>query len=480
MKERLDGFPKGFLWGGATAANQLEGAWNVDGKGESVDDHFTGGDATTPRRVTPELEPGVLYPNHEGIDFYHRYKEDIALFAEMGFKVFRMSIAWSRIFPNGDDAEPNEAGLAFYDCVFDELARRGIEPLVTISHYECPWGLTKKYGGWRNRKLVDLYAKYAETLFRRFRGKVRYWLTFNEINCLTVPFGAYLAGGMLLKPEENTEALRFQALHHQFVASAMAVRIGHAVDPANKIGCMLCYMTFYPRSCKPADVLKAQEQDRVRNMICGDVQVRGSYPPFAARFFSERGISIRMAAGDEEALAAGRVDYYSFSYYMSNCVGEPRPDDAATGGNIMGGLPNPYLKKSDWGWQIDPEGLRWTLNHLYDRYQVPLMVVENGLGARDKVEPDGSIKDDYRIDYLRRHIEQMREAVKDGVELMGYTMWGPIDLVSASTGEMAKRYGFIYVDKQDDGSGDLSRKRKKSFYWYKQVIASNGEELGAG
>jgi 6-phospho-beta-glucosidase len=473
------GFPRNFLWGGATAANQLEGAWNLDGKGESVDDHFTGGNAGTPRRMTPELEPGTSYPNHDGIDFYHRYKEDIALFAEMGFGVFRMSIAWSRIFPNGDDAEPNETGLAFYDKVFDELAKYGIEPLVTISHYESPYTLTRKYGGWKNRRLVDLYVNYARTILGRYRGKVKRWLTFNEINCTSLPFGTFLGGGMLLSPVENTEAARFQALHHQFIASAEAVRLAHVMDPSLEVGCMVAYMTVYPRSCKPSDMLRAQGFDQIRNLLCGDVQVRGYYPSYSERYFAEHGIAIAKEPSDDALLRQGRVDFYSFSYYMTSCMGEALEEGERTEDTIIGGYANPYLKKSEWGWQIDPEGLRWTLRHLYDRYQIPLMVVENGLGARDKVEPDGSIRDDYRIDYLRRHIEQMREAVKDGVDLMGYTMWGPIDLVSAATGEMAKRYGFIYVDRQDDGTGDFARKRKESFYWYKKVIASNGEDLGS-
>jgi 6-phospho-beta-glucosidase len=472
-----DGFPEGFLWGGAIAANQAEGAWNLDGKGESVDDHYAGGDKNTPRRITPKLEPGTFYPNHEGIDFYHRYKEDIALFAEMGFKVFRLSIAWSRIYPNGDDAEPNEAGLAFYDGVFDELAKHGIEPLVTISHYESPYALTEKYGGWKNRKLIEFFTRYAETVFRRYRGKVRYWLTFNEINCLTVPFGAYLAGGMILDPAKNTEVERFQALHHQLVASAIAVKAGHAIDPANKIGCMICYMAGYPRTCDPKDVLLTQDHDRVHNMIAGDVHVRGEYPAFADRFFAEHGIALKKEKDDDAILREGTVDFYSFSYYMTTCIGMPREGQDTVNGNILGGTGNPYLEKSEWGWQIDPEGLRWVLNHVYDRYRIPLMVVENGLGAIDKVEADGSINDNYRVVYLRKHIEQMREAVKDGVELMGYTTWGPIDLVSAGTGEMRKRYGFIYVDKHDDGTGTLARSRKKSFWWYKKVIASNGKDL---
>lgn len=469
-------FPENFLWGGATAANQLEGAWNVDGKGPSTNDMFTGGSHTTPRRITPVLEKNTFYPNHEGIDFYSHYKEDIALFAEMGFKVFRLSIAWSRIFPNGDDEQPNEKGLQFYDNVFNELKKHNIEPLVTISHYELPFALTQKYGGWRDRRLVDFYCRYAETVFKRYKDKVKYWITFNEINCAMTPFGAYLSLGMILSEDENTEAVRMQALHHQFVASAKAVKLGHRINPDFKIGCMICYMDMQPLTCDPADVLMAQHEDQIKNMICGDVQVRGAYPSFAKRYFEEHNVHIEMEADDEQILKEGCVDYYTFSYYMSNCV-STSPDKEKTSGNLMGGLKNPYLKSSDWGWQIDPVGLRWTLNHIYDRYRIPVMVVENGLGAADTVEPDGAINDDYRIDYLKQHIEQMREAVKDGVDLIGYTTWGPIDLVSASTGEMKKRYGFIYVDKHDDATGTMARSRKKSFYWYKKVIESNGTEL---
>jgi 6-phospho-beta-glucosidase len=469
-------FPENFLWGGAIAANQIEGAWNIDGKGASIDDHYTGGNVNTPRRITPILEKNTFYPNHEAIDFYHRYKEDIALFAEMGFKVLRLSIAWSRIFPNGDDEQPNEKGLEFYDRVFDELRKYNIEPLVTISHYELPFALTQKYGGWRNRKLINFYVRYAQTLFKRYKDKVKYWLTFNEINCGMVPFGTYLSLGMILSDEENTEATRMQALHHQFVASAKAVKLGHDINPEFKIGCMLAYMNMQPLTCKPADVLLAQHTDQILNMLCGDVQVRGAYPAFAERYFEEHRIKIVMEPEDAQTLKDGCVDYYTFSYYMSSCVSTD-PKKGKAKGNLLGGIKNPYLESSEWGWQIDPTGLRWTLNHLYDRYQIPLMVVENGLGAADTVEPDGTINDDYRIDYLRKHIEQMREAIADGVDLWGYTAWGPIDLVSASTGEMKKRYGFIYVDKHDDGSGTLARSRKKSFYWYQKVIRSNGEDL---
>lgn len=475
-------FPKDFLWGGATAANQFEGAWNVDGKGPSTSDMLTGGTHTTPRRMTRVTEEGTYYPSHEAIDFYHRYKEDIALFAEMGFKTFRLSINWTRIFPTGLETEPNELGLKFYDDVFDELKKYGIEPLVTISHYELPFGITREYNGWAGREVIDCYTRYAETLFLRYKDKVKYWLTFNEINIGTLSLGNYLGLGILnegttsFMDQVDNPSLRFQALHHQFVASAKAVKIGHEINPEFKIGCMIAYMAIYPYTCNPEDIILAQDSMKMHNHFCGDIQVRGAYPYYSKRYFDEKGIKIEIKDGDLEILKQGTVDYYTFSYYMSNCASAD-PKLEGTSGNLMGGIKNPYLKASDWGWQIDPKGLRYTLNEIYGRYTIPMMIVENGLGAFDKVEADGSINDDYRIDYLKEHIEQMAEAIKDGVELWGFTPWGCIDLVSASTGEMAKRYGFIYVDKDNDGKGTLNRSRKKSFYWYKKVIETNGKEL---
>lgn len=485
MLNKFTGLPNDFLWGGATAANQFEGGYREGGKGLSTADVMTGGTHTTPRRITPELEEGTYYPSHEAIDFYHHYKEDIKLFGEMGFKTFRLSINWSRIFPNGDDLTPNEEGLKFYDDVFAELKKYNIEPLVTISHYETPFGLTKKYNGWAGREVIECYVRYCETIFKRYKDVVKYWLTFNEINCLTMPFGAVMGGGILLndggelafdKETDDSKQIRFQALHHQFIASAKSVKLGHEINKDFKIGCMIAYMTTYPYTCNPEDVFLAQERDNLNNFLCSDVQVRGAYPGFAKRFFRENNIEIKMEGNDEQILKEGCVDFYTFSYYMSNCSSTDSNLEK-TSGNILGGVKNPYLKASDWGWQIDPKGLRWTLNNIHNRYQIPLMVVENGLGAVDEALADGSINDDYRIDYLREHIKEMKEAVNDGVELIGYTPWGCIDLVSASTGEMKKRYGFIYVNKDNDGNGDLSRSRKKSFYWYKKVIETNGEEL---
>jgi len=470
------------MWGGATAANQLEGAWDLDGKGPAVPDMCTNGTVDRPKRITTTIEPDTLYPSHEAIDFYHHYKEDIALFAEMGFNVFRLSIAWTRIFPTGMEDEPNEAGLAFYDAVFDECKKQGIEPLVTLSHYEMPYALVEKCNGWEGRECIDYFVKYAQVVFDRYQGKVKYWLTFNEINAGTMPMGNVLSvgtvkgySGPIVGKEDNPQA-RFQALHHQFVASARVVKLAHERYPDFKLGNMICFLTTYPHTCNPDDILKAQQDMQIKNWLCSDVQVRGAYPSYARRFFADNGITIAMEDGDAADLAAGTVDFYTFSYYMTTCASASESGEW-TGGNIAGGVKNPYLESSDWGWQIDAKGLRYTLNEIYDRYGIPLMVVENGLGAFDERKADGTVDDDYRIDYLRRHIAQMEEAVEDGVDLMGYTPWGCIDLVAASTGEMAKRYGFIYVAKYDDGTGDLSRSRKKSFYWYKKVIASNGEDL---
>ncbi|WP_227935357.1 glycoside hydrolase family 1 protein [Alkalihalobacillus deserti] len=480
MSTNTKRFPEGFLWGGATAANQLEGAYQEGGKGLNLADVLPGGKdrykLLTSTGFNFEMdESKYVYPNHTGIDFYHRYKEDIALFAEMGFKVFRLSIAWSRIFPKGDELTPNEEGLAFYDRVFDELQKYGIEPLVTIAHYETPLHLIKEYGGWRNRKLVDFFERYVTVLFNRYKGKVKYWLTFNEINGAT----HFPLFGLGFSPDSEETRLQdsFQGLHHQFVASAKAVKLGHELMPESQIGCMLIYAPTYSYDSNPENVMYALEQGRLFNFFCGDVQVRGEYPSFINRYFKEHNINLDIEEGDLETIKEGTVDFISFSYYMSLTEKKEKTEEEVGQGNLIGGVKNPFLKASDWGWEIDPVGLRVALNELYDRYEKPLMVVENGLGAYDKVEEDGSINDDYRIDYLREHIRAMGEAVEEGVELIGYTSWGCIDLVSASTGEMSKRYGFIYVDKHDDGSGTLERSRKKSFFWYKDVIASNGKNL---
>ncbi len=476
-------FRNDFLWGGATAANQIEGAWDVDGKGVSVSDMCTNGSLDHPKRITAVIEPGTLYPSHEAIDFYHHYEEDIALIAEMGFKVFRMSINWTRIFPTGMEEKPNEKGLAFYDKVFNCCRRHGIEPLVTISHYEMPYALVEKYNGWISRELIGLYEKYCHVIFERYQNKVKYWLTFNEINSGMLPTGNVHSLGTIqgfsgsFFGVKDDPKIRLQALHHQFIASAKVVKYAHEHYPQFLMGNMMCCIVTYPYTCAPADVIEAQHYSQFINWYCADVQCKGEYPFYAKRIWKECDLSMKFEPGDEEILKEGKVDFFTFSYYSSVCVGKDENAEQGSG-NVFGGLKNPYLQVSDWGWSIDAEGLRYALCEIYDRYRIPVMIVENGLGANDAVEEDGSIHDPYRIEYMRKHIEQMKLAVEeDGVDLMGYTPWGCIDLVSLSTGEMAKRYGMIYVNKFDDGSGDLSRQRKDSFYWYKKVIETNGEDL---
>lgn len=483
-------FRSDFLWGGATAANQFEGGWNEGGKGLSVPDVMSGGTKTAPRHITDGILPEYHYPSHEAVDFYHHYKEDIALYGEMGFKCFRMSINWARIYPHGDEAEPNRSGLNFYRSVFEECRKYGIEPLVTLSHYELPYYLAKEYGGWTNKKLIDLFFRYCETVFTEYKGLVRYWLTFNEINTLVMgTFGNIMGGGILPSGKDvevgtavsvdeswDDPQKRYTALHHQLVASAKAVKAAHSIDPDNKVGCMILGRASYPYTCNPDDVLKAQQVMRKANYYCGDVQVRGAYPSFAEKIWREEGVSVEVTAEDAEILKNGTVDFFTFSYYSSTTATDD-PTVPIASGNMMRGPANPYLKNSAWGWSIDPKGMRYYLNEVYDRYQIPVMIVENGLGAEDVVESDGKIHDPYRIDYLREHIRQMEKAVEDGVDLMGYTVWGCTDLVSASTGEMAKRYGLVYVNKDNNGKGDLKRSRKDSFFWYKKVIASNGADL---
>ena len=479
-------FKEGFLWGGATAANQFEGGWNEGGKGPGVPDHIRGGTVSAPRLWDKEIDPNVYYPSHQAVDFYHFYKEDIALYGEMGFKCFRLSINWSRIYPNGDELEPNKEGLEFYHNVFAECKKYNIEPLVTISHYELPWGLSVKYNGWVGREVIDCYVRYATTLFNEYKDEVTLWLTFNEINIGAQAFGRIMSLGMQgddgkpmfkLEPETAEEMSdRFTALHNQFVASAKAVVIGHEINPENKIGLMIAGSMTYPYTPNPLDIKDAQDRMNMSNWFCGDVQVRGHYPYYAKRYFKDHNVTVRMEEGDAEILAKGTVDFYSFSYYMSSCASVD-PEALKGSGNMFTGIVNPYLKASDWGWQIDPEGLRIYMNEVYGRYEIPLFVVENGLGANDVRAEDGKFHDDYRINYLRDHIKAMEQAVEDGVELMGYTMWGCTDLVSASTGEMKKRYGFVYVDRDNDGNGDFHRERKDSFFWYKKVIESNGADL---
>jgi len=492
----MKGFPEGFLWGGATAANQYEGGWNEGGKGISTADVITSGSHTVPRRLTyknvktgetgsivafgpntkipedciPAVIEGEYYPSHVATDFYHRYKEDIGYMAEMGFKTFRLSINWARIFPNGDDVEPNEEGLKFYDAVFDECLKYGIEPLVTLSHYETPLNLTIKYGGWSNRKCIDFFERYAKTVFKRYSGKVKYWLTFNEINIME--FAPFIAGGLADPSPQN----RAQAAHNQFVASAKAVKAAHEINPEMKVGQMLAYQPSYAYTCDPDDQLLVMELSK-NTLFYADVQTGGKYPAYRLKKYEREGIVLDTEPEDFELLEKYPADFLSFSCYGSSTFTTHKEVDQGNG-NFVFGVKNPYLETNEWGWATDKNCLRIALNTLYERYHKPLWIVENGIGWDDKKEEDGSIHDSYRIDYLRKNISSMRDAVNlDGVELMGYTMWGCIDLVSAGTGEMKKRYGFVYVDRDDKGNGTLERTKKDSFYWYKKVIETNGADL---
>ncbi|WP_440894690.1 6-phospho-beta-glucosidase [Amphibacillus sp. Q70] len=474
--------PKDFLWGGAVAANQFEGGYNKDAKGLSVTDVMTSGSNEIARLITEGIHSDYYYPNHEAIDFYSNYKEDIALFAEMGFTCFRTSIAWTRIFPNGDEDSPNEAGLQFYDRVFDEMLKYNIEPVITLSHFEMPYYLAKEYGGWSDRRVVDFFVKFAVTVMERYKNKVKYWMTFNEINnqmnYKNDIFG-WTCSGVRFSEFNCPEETLYQVAHHQLVASAIAVKKGHEINPNFQIGCMVAMVPIYPYSSNPQDVMLASNLMHDR-FFFPDVQVRGKYPDYIKRYWERKGFTIRMEPGDLAVLEEGIVDYIGLSYYMSQTVKHDHKTDSSqslNGGNEHS-VPNPYIQSSDWGWAIDPIGLRYILNILYERYNLPLFIVENGFGAFDQTDENGFINDTYRISYIRSHIEELKKAVLlDGVSLMGYTVWGCIDLVSFTTGEMEKRYGFIYVDKDNEGKGTLDRKRKQSFYWYKKVIKTNGKDL---
>lgn len=469
-------FPDNFLWGGAVAAHQVEGGWNCDGKGVSIVDVLTKGEHGVPRKITEQVQAEETYPNHQAVDFYHRYRDDIAMFAEMGFKCFRTSIAWSRIFPNGDEATPNEAGLAFYDGLIDCLLEHDIEPVITLSHFEMPHHLVSEYGGWANRAVVDHFVRFCEAVLTRYRDKVTYWITFNEINNQLnwdYPLFGYCNSGVVFTEHDHPEQTLYQVLHHQFVASAKVVALGHVINSEFSIGSMIHMMPLYPATCHPDDMLASQQAMRDK-YLCSDVQIRGHYPHYIWPQWASKGIKVVMHDDDAQILKNGQADFLAISYYMTNIV-DANPPEQDENALFSASRLNPHLPASDWGWQIDPKGLRYALSELYERYELPIFVVENGLGAVDIPDQTGAINDDYRIDYLSQHIEALEEAISlDGVDVMGYTPWGCIDCVSFTTGEYRKRYGFIYVDRHDDGSGDFSRSRKKSFDWYKQVIANNG------
>lgn len=480
---------KEFLWGGATADFQFEGGFDEGGRGLSTHDYEMDGSVEHPRGTTlilpdgsyaevkssffyaesfpdgaePHLYGDKYYPSHKAVDFYHHYKEDIRMMAEMGFNVYRFSICWSRIFPTGFEDEPNEAGLMLYENVLDELEKYGIQPLITISHDEMPAVLARENDGWSSRDTIDQYVKYCRVLFERFGKRVKYWLTFNEINAVR----GYATAGT----RKSDNQTHYNAVHNMFLASAEAVMLGHEMMPGSTFGAMYAMSEIYPETCRPEDVFRHM-QCRRESFYFIDTMTRGYYPSYAGDIWRTRGVKLDIRPEDRGILREGTLDFVSFSYYRSCTVNAESPR------LTIGGNANPYLEITPWGWPIDPLGLRYCMNEIYDRIQKPIFIVENGLGAIDKVEEDGSIQDDYRINYLRDHLKCMMEAIlEDGVECIGYTMWGPIDLVSLSTGEMKKRYGFIYVDMDDKGNGTLERRRKKSFYWMQNVIATQGECL---
>lgn len=477
-------FPKDFLWGGATACFQYEGGYKEKGRGLSSHDFETAGDIDKERQITLKLNNGtrgsidyrdsipdgaipyiyddIYYPSHQATDFYHHWKEDIALFAEMGFKVYRFSISWSRIFPNGDEEKANEDGLKFYEMIIDELLKYNIEPMITICHDEVPFHLCELYDGWTGRETIGCYVNYATTLFNRFKNKVRYWITFNEINNL----GGYAQMGTHRQDSQT----RYQAVHHMFVASAKAISQGKKIMGDIKFGAMFALSEIYPATCNPEDVF-ATYCKRREALFFVDVMARGSYPNYTKDIFNKKDVKLKVSEEDRNLIKKHTLDFISFSYYRSSIV------SAGSKVDHMGGEPNPYLKKTQWGAGIDPLGIRYCLNEIYDRYQKPLFVIENGMGAVDILE-NGKIHDYYRIKYVAEHLKQLRDAIViDKVPCFGYTMWGCTDLISLASGQMKKRYGFIYVDMNDYGQGSLQRYRKDSFYWYKKVIKTNGSDL---
>lgn len=473
------GFPEGFLWGGAVAANQCEGAWQEGGKGMCLadinefqndiplDQKYNGEEITEHVRELMASTTKV-FPKRWGIDFYHTYKEDLKLLAELGLKTFRTSINWARIFPNGDDAEPSEEGLAFYDNLIDEIRAGGMEPMITCLHYEMPVALTLNYNGWYSRELIDLFERYCKVILDRYHDRVKLWIPINQINLVSVE--SYNALGICADRVDNLLEAKYQALHNQMVACARVCRYAHETYPDLQVGMMLCGGPAYPGSAKPEDVLACMRHNQT-DYFFGDVMLRGHYPGYMLRFFEDNGLDVRFGEGDLDDLAAGTADFMSFSYYYTSVCDEKTYESGNSDRS------NELLPANPWGWSIDPLGLRFTLNEFYDRWRKPIYITENGIGYHDKLEEDGHVRDPYRVEYFRAHIEQMREAICDGVDLRGYYAWGPIDIVSCSSSEMTKRYGFIYVDLDDYGQGSGKRVKKDSFDWYRHVIETNGAEL---
>lgn len=468
---------KQFFWGGATSAAQSEGNYLADGRKPSNFD-FLPLDDRRLKAVYKNQSASILksrgdeiYPGRNGNDYYHHYQEDIALLKELGANSFRFSISWSRIFPTGEEEAPNEAGLLFYENILTELERLQMEPIVTLSHFEIPLHLVKKYNGWENRKVVELFLHYAETVMQRFKGRIKYWIPFNEMNMvLHIPF---IGGGILFEEGKDNLSIQYQAGHHQLLANALSIEAGKRIDPDNQFGAMLAAGKTYAYTCDPKDVFAALQQEK-ENLLFSDVQVFGEYPRFFSHFIKDKQLNLTIYPADRKTLQKNTVDFVSFSYYSSACTAaeENGIDRVATNGYTT--LRNPYLPKAKSIWQDDPLGLRITLNQLQDRYHKPLFIVENGIGTQDDFV-DGKVHDDYRIHYLKEHVKNMLLAMEeDGIDLMGYLMWGIIDLPSVSEGKISKRYGVIYVDQDDENNGSHQRYKKDSFAFYQKVIASNG------
>ncbi|MCU4716175.1 family 1 glycosylhydrolase [Bacillus cereus] len=469
-----------FLWGGSIAAHQCEGAWNEDGKGVAIMDLVTTGSYEQPREIHKNIQKDKRYPSHKGIDFYHRYKEDIALFAEMGFKALRISVDWSRIYPNGDDAEPNQAGIQFYQNLVDELLKNKIEPIVTLYHFEMPINLVQKYGSWTNRKVIDFYIKFCRTMFESLKGKVKYWVTFNEMNHIDPQTKAsdiftYIIAGLKFSELKDKAQTLATIGYNMTLAGCKAVKLGHDIEPSNQVGCVFGIEPVYPIDCNPINVMNAFKQmDRDFYQI--DAMCNGTFPTYKIKEYENQGIVLNISESDKETFNQGKLDFIGMNYYASSVAEYEGADEGKSA--LFGGLQNPFLEASKWGWTIDPIGLRYLLNYTYRKYELPIIITENGFGAVDEISSDGNILDDYRIEYLSKHIKELKKAVEiDQVECFGYLTWAPIDLVSATTGQMSKRYGFIYIDLDDEGNGTFERKRKKSFDWFSRVIQTNGEDL---
>ena len=466
LHKNFKAFPENFLWGASTSAYQVEGASLEDGKGPSCQD-------------VKEIPVGTSDLT-VCADQYHRYKEDIALMAEMGFKTYRFSVSWSRILPEGTGAI-NPKGIAYYNHIIDECLKYGIEPLVTMFHFDMPASLDRR-GSWSNRESVDWFVNFAKILFENYGDRVKYWLTINEQNMLTL-FGPTIGTLTIPKGTENLLKETYQQNHHMLVAQAKVMALCHEMIPNAKIGPAPNISIVYPATCKPKDVLAAQNFNALRNWLYLDMAVYGRYNDLSWAYLKEHDALPKFSEGDEQILKSGHPDFIGFNYYNSTTCqwsdSFEQIKDSSAPLDIAGmfeGAKNPYLPVTEFNWEIDPDGFRATIREIYSRYHLPMIITENGLGAYDKLTEDGKIHDPYRIDFLRKHIEQMRLAIADGCDMMGYCPWSAIDLISTHEG-IVKRYGFIYVDRDEFDLKTLKRYRKDSFYWYKKVIASNGENL---